>query len=108
MSLLKHCTFVFLVVFCNLLFAQDTVKYCQSDAVLYSNCYTFIYADKSDKQGTFSEVAYTDDGGRTIGQGTFYITPTSIKLHFEPLKCEQKVVFFAFDTTGSSDSVLFR
>jgi hypothetical protein len=58
-------------IFFGRVYRQDTVEYRQANAALFSNNYTFIKTNKTDKTGNFIQKTITDDGQCWIGNGTF-------------------------------------
>ncbi len=62
--------------------AQDTTRYCQENGVLFSNCYEFIRANKSDNYGTFTQRTSSNEGQVFYGWGSFKESKSYIKLTY--------------------------
>src|SRR5690348_544785 len=74
--------FIFVAVLSS---AQDTTRYCQENAVLFSNCYEFVRTTKGLNYGTFTERTSTNDGQVFYGWGTFKETKSSIELTYSKI-----------------------
>jgi hypothetical protein len=88
------------------LFSQDTSRYCQKSASMYSDCYTFIRENPNNKVGSFIHKILTDDGQTWFGKGSFKENKRKFILtyqrHYDTLS-----VNFEIDSTIISDSLLF-
>lgn len=65
------------------LFAQDTSRYCEENAILFSNIYTFVNDSKSDISGSFNQCIIADDGQIWNNKGTFTETKHRILLQYD-------------------------
>lgn len=59
-------------------------RYCERQAVLYNNCYTFIKQDSSSSEGAFTHHFLPDHDGESIGKGTFVETKRFFILKYAP------------------------
>jgi hypothetical protein len=82
--------------------SQDTLEYGQANAALFSNNYTLIKTNKTDKNGKFIQTTATDDGQFWIGRGTFKEKNRKIILTFDTTELTPKIEF----TTIESDKEL--
>jgi hypothetical protein len=90
-------------IICGRVYAQDTLVYRQTNADLFSNKYTFIKTNKTDKNGKFIQTTATDDGQFWIGHGTFQEKNQKIILTFDTTELIPKI---EFDTTESNKDFL--
>jgi hypothetical protein len=88
------------------LLGQDTALYCQQNASMFSDCYTFYKASPTDKCGSFEHIAYTDDGQVWFGKGTFVEHRSRFSLKYAPPVIDTLAVFISIDSSKTSDSVL--
>lgn len=72
-------------------FGQDTVVYEQANASMFSNSYTFIRKNKTDKYGDFFQISFADVGESFIGVGTFKESKRKIHLVFDTTELEPKI-----------------
>lgn len=85
------------------LFSQDTTIYSQANARLFSNYYTFIKKNKSDKSGTFTQYSGTDDLQYWYGEGVFIETKQKIYLTFDTANNRNRIE--TVSNTGHSDTL---
>lgn len=88
------------------LFAQDTTIYRQANASLFSNNYTFIKKNKSDKFGTFIQFSRTDDMQYWYGEGIFTETNKKYFLTFDTTNYYNHIETVA--STGHSDTLYIK
>lgn len=88
------------------LFAQETTIYRQANASLFSNNYTFIKKNKSDKFGTFIQFSRTDDMQYWYGEGIFTETNKKYFLTFDTTNYYNHIETVA--STGYSDTLCIK
>ncbi len=88
------------------LFAQDTTVYRQANASMFSNNYTFIKKNKSDKFGTFIQYSSTDDMQYWYGEGVFTETNQIYFLTFDTTDNHNRIETVA--STGHSDTLYIK
>ena len=88
------------------LFAQETTIYRQANASLFSNNYTFIKKNKSDKFGTFIQFSRTDDMQYWYGEGIFTETNKKYFLTFDTTNNHNRVE--TISSTGHSDTLYIK
>lgn len=98
-------TIVFMAVF-GQLFAQDTTIYRQANASMFSNNYTFIKKNQSDKFGTFIQYSGTDDMQYWYGEGVFTETNQKYFLTFDTTNNHNRIETVA--STGHSDTLYIK
>ncbi|MGO8055567.1 hypothetical protein, partial [Rhizobium leguminosarum] len=75
--------------------AQDTIRYKQINASLFSNDYIFIKKNRFDKNGSFYRRSATDDGLFWFGEGVFSETNKKIILTYDTSKNKNRVESFS-------------
>lgn len=88
------------------LFAQDTTIYRQANASMFSNNYTFIKKNKSDKFGTFIQYSGTDDMQYWYGEGVFTETNQKYFLTFDTTNNYNRIE--TVSSTGHSDTLYIK
>ncbi len=88
------------------LFAQDTTIYRQANASMFSNNYTFIKKNKSDKFGTFIQYSRTDDMQYWYGEGKFTETNKKYFLTFDTTNYYNRIETVA--STDHSDTLFIK
>ncbi len=92
---MKQATLIlttFLTVLFGNSFGQDTTIFRQANAAMFSNKYTFIRTNKSDKHGTVYHRTSTDDGQSWYTLGKFKESKRKIYLFFDTTKCNPRLV----------------
>ncbi len=85
-------SFLVFTFYNNLSPAQDTSRYCQENAVLYSNCYDLVRSHPGAKTGTFTQRTATNDGQVFYGWGIFKEGKSSIELTFSKVNTYTKII----------------
>lgn len=106
---MNHLYIIFTILFLTVygqLFAQDTTIYRQANASMFSNNYTFIKKNKSDKFGTFIQYSGTDDMQYWYGEGVFTETNQKYFLTFDTTHNHNRIETVA--STGKSDTLYIK
>ncbi|MCW3084855.1 MAG: hypothetical protein JWP12_2221 [Bacteroidetes bacterium] len=95
-----------LLIIFGKMFGQDTARYSQENASLFSNVYTFVKDKKTDVAGIFYQEGFTDDGQTWYGKGTFRETKNKFYLDFDTTGCHNRII--AAGATKKPDTLYIK